>query len=817
VSAFPSAPAGSAMAALFDSLLAAGAQYAGATSGGGRFSCPTHDDEHPSLDVALGVKGPLFTCTPCTLNGRAEWLAELRSLGVQWSGKPCTEADIDWGPSAPATAKGSGSGKAGAGGGRLTAVYQYRTEDDKENYKVSRFEGEGGSKTFRISHWTGTGWASGLGGAERTPYGLERFERWARSGKGVVYLVEGEKATEALWAANKAATTFPGGAQGALPDDWAARFFSAFREVRIWPDADEAGVLRARQLADGLRSAGVAFSFWGVPASVGVQPKDDAYDLLERALAPRKLSAAHLDALAALHPLPTRASRASRTEPTPEKSHGTFGGKALYGAGSGGPPKSPPGAPGVSVNEPEEGAVGSQTNPYPVKLGVEPVQFVRAYVDAHLRDAEGRLLLRHHPTEEVFRLWSPDVVHYVDLVDGDIDRWLARDLVGSFEVGPDGQVTPIRLTTRLVTEFRKRLAAECYVGRDAVNSTDRMLSVAGGIQFANGWLDVASRALTPTTPERDVRWSVAVDWDRQNHGTPSWFAFLDSVGFTKSSEERLLLREWMGYLLSGSTEQQKLLCLFGPTRCGKGTILRVCEAMFGTGADATQIDTLTESFGLANFVGKSLITIGDARFGYKENSGDKRFIERILSITGGDTISVNRKHKDAVRERITGRLMVATNEIPHVLDNTTALNGRVLFLPFTKSFLDNEDRKLEDKLRAELPGIVHWALGGLDSLEERGYFLSTEKGREVSAEMLRNSAPVREFIEECCEFDDAGWVALQDLYDAYRAWASRTNAHPLTRVWLGRDVASAYPETSPKVRKVQGHVIRGRQGIRLRP
>ena len=49
------------------------------------------------------------------------------------------------------------------------------------------------------------------------------------------------------------------------------------------------------------------------------------------------------------------------------------------------------------------------------------------------------------------------------------------------------------------------------------------------------------------------------------------------------SESVELLQEYIGYILSGRTDMQKMLLLIGPTRSGKGTIARMLAQLIGRG------------------------------------------------------------------------------------------------------------------------------------------------------------------------------------------------------------------------------------------
>lgn len=125
------------------------------------------------------------------------------------------------------------------------------------------------------------------------------------SGDGPAWIVEGEKAADALSRLGVIATT-SGAADSAAGADWSPL---AGRRCIVWPDNDEAGLRYATDVAERLKALGCEVETLDA-TRLGVPAKGDAVDWL----------AAHRDATAAdLDGLPRAANRAGpvRTEPEP--------------------------------------------------------------------------------------------------------------------------------------------------------------------------------------------------------------------------------------------------------------------------------------------------------------------------------------------------------------------------------------------------------------------------------------------------------------------------------------------------------------------
>jgi putative DNA primase/helicase len=798
---YPSAPKGSAVQAWIDSLDALGIEYAGAISGGngGKWACPIHDDEHPSLDVTVGRNGkPIFRCTPCAeAFGQENFASALRDAGVSWTGKACEPAEVDWGPAAIVVKPSTKAGSKGAV--HLTATYSYNHADGTENFRVKRYDPDEGSearKHFVPKRFAlGEGWKTGLDGVERTPYLLDRFEGWAAA-KKVIYLVEGEKAADALLGAEKAVTTFHGGTAGKVEPDWVTRYgFDRFAEVRLWPDADEAGVERMVALAHDLHKADVRFRYFG---SVECQPKDDAYDVLERGHASRirPLTDADLDLLKAMHPKPKlREKPARETQVVVE----VAGAKALVGA-----------EPIKRVNDEKP-----KGKPFSTSIQQRSWDFTKEFIDRHFRTDEGLLTLRLHYDDRKFWLWEDH--HYVVLTDDQVKARVGDLLEGARESYTtkvkEEFVTEVRvipLKTSMIEEVVRCLGLQTITskrGRRALKPSE------GGIPFRNGWLDAESGVLEPLRPDRDVRWIVPAEYDEQAT-CPEWFAFLDSIGWTEGTEERRLIQQWVGHLISGATDIHKGMLLIGPKRAGKGTVLDVCSALLGDGAVGIQLDSFDKNFGMQNLIGKGLATIGDARFGLRTN---KAVVERLLSLTGFDTMQIDVKQKDPMSVRLPTRLMIATNESPKFIEASDALSTRFLILNFVTSFYRREDLRLKHRLMKELPGIARWALAGYRDLRAQGFFTETEKGLEMQEQMIHDAAPIRSFIEDECVLGASHHVVSQELFDRYRTWCEQANTYVMDRSTFFRDLNTAYPGKFENTkRRVNGKQVPHKIGLALK-
>jgi putative DNA primase/helicase len=311
------------------------------------------------------------------------------------------------------------------------------------------------------------------------------------------------------------------------------------------------------------------------------------------------------------------------------------------------------------------------------------------------------------------------------------------------------------------------------------------------ISCTNGLLDLSTRTVHDHTPALFNVVSVPFDYQADVPDPVAWLEFLASV-WPDDPDSIALLQEYIGYVLSGRTDMQKLLLLIGPTRSGKGTIARMLTELVSRGHVAgPTLASLGTNFGLSPLLGKPLAIISDARLG---STPTHTVVERLLSITGEDMLTVDRKFRDPWSGKLPTRFLVLSNELPRFKDSSGAIANRLLILQMTNSFLGREDRTLDDRLRAELPGILVWALAGLDRLIETGKFTVPGSSRDAANLMMDLASPVSAFVRERCVRGVDESVSADDLYAAWKLWAEDNGHHAGAKSTFGRDLRAVVPE-----------------------
>lgn len=306
------------------------------------------------------------------------------------------------------------------------------------------------------------------------------------------------------------------------------------------------------------------------------------------------------------------------------------------------------------------------------------------------------------------------------------------------------------------------------------------------------------------------------DYDPDPPKPEHWFAFLQTV-WRDDPESVVALRMFMGYTLTADTSQQKAMLMVGPTRSGKGTIARVWRELIGAdNVCGPTLSSLATNFGLWPLVDKPLAVVSDARLSGRADLAI--IVERILSITGEDAITIDRKNLQPITLRLPTRLVILTNELPRLADSSGALANRFIILRFRESFLGREDTGLTDRLILELPGILMWAIQGWRELQEHGRLFQPAAGREAVYELMDLASPVGAFVREWCEVKPDARIPQKKLFDAWGAWCrTQGRDHPGPINLFARNLRAAVAGIDWSRPRLDGEQVRYFEGIDLQP
>jgi putative DNA primase/helicase len=487
------------------------------------------------------------------------------------------------------------------------------------------------------------------------------------------------------------------------------------------------------------------------------------------------------------------------------------------------PPRAsaPPSMPAMPRFNPETGEVlADEPAPAPDENELliidpkDPLEVAAEYVNRRHRSDTGFITLQYWRSD--WYVWNGVHYHSVheDWIRSEVYQWLASTFQ-YVKMMPERT----RPNAKLVSEVYQALKAKRLISVDEpptwITRPDDSAQASDIIACWNGFLRISTRKLEKARPELFV--TAALDFDaKENPPKPvEWLRFLDQV-WPEDYETQNTLAEAIGYMLTDATDQQKAFMICGPKRSGKGTILRIIESLVGQNNKVSpSFSSLGGQFGLWPLIGKRVAMISDARLSHR--SDQAAISENILRITGEDSVSIDRKYKDAWNGKLPTKFLIATNELPSFSDASAALASRFIIFKTNQSFIGKEDFTLTERLRGELPGILMWALDGLERMRRRGRLQQPEAGAQLAQELEEMTSPIGQFIADECVIKDVAHITVKALYDAWRQWcADQGRDHPGSVQNFGKQLTASEPSVQKGFRRVNGKLLRVYEGIRTR-
>lgn len=324
--------------------------------------------------------------------------------------------------------------------------------------------------------------------------------------------------------------------------------------------------------------------------------------------------------------------------------------------------------------------------------------------------------------------------------------------------------------------------------------------------FNNGLLMIRNNGsdpveLVPHTPKYFTLTKLPYDYN-PDAKCPKWLKFLDEVMLGRE-DYILLLQQWLAYLIRPDLREQKFLLSSGPGANGKGVVSETYQTVVGKeNCSQVGLTRFSNPFALYSTLDKILNCTNESSHIIEDEA------ENILkSFVAGDMFTFERKFKDPVSAQPTAKVMISTNALPRFNDKTQGIWRRILLVPFDKVIPDNEqDKKLADKLKAELAGIFNWGLSGLQKLNESG-FVEPEDNKALLENYRRDADPTRAFLMEnyAAPATNGQYTGCAEIYSNYKQWCEDNGCRPLGERMFGKQVRRIFD-------KVERRKIGGRDG-----
>lgn len=292
-----------------------------------------------------------------------------------------------------------------------------------------------------------------------------------------------------------------------------------------------------------------------------------------------------------------------------------------------------------------------------------------------------------------------------------------------------------------------------------------------------------------------------------------WLQFLEET-FGGKAEMIRFVQQWFGYCLTGDTREHALVFGHGGGGNGKGVLLNVITGILRDYAVTAAMETFTaspferHSTELAMLRGARMVTASETEEG-------RAWAEsRIKQITGGDPITARFMRQDNFTFRPSFKLTIVGNHQPVLRNVDDAARRRFNLVPFLLK-PDEVDDRLEEKLRAEWPGILRWMIAGCLDWQANG-LIRPESVIAATEDYFAEQDLIGQWIEEECDAERGNTyktATIAELYTSWRGFAVIAGEDPGTKKKLSGVLVKRGFEKCTFGHKKD----RGFSGIRLKP
>ena len=374
-------------------------------------------------------------------------------------------------------------------------------------------------------------------------------------------------------------------------------------------------------------------------------------------------------------------------------------------------------------------------------------------------------------------------------------RWRRDDLLQVTELAKE--------TARLIADEAQHLdqddarAARSKFSAQSLGkgSLDRMLELAKSLlaveddqldadpwlfNAENGTIDLRTGRREKHDP-RDLLTKIAPVRANRRAKCPLFKKFLKRITGDDAAL-RVFIQKAVGLSLTGDTTEQVLFFVYGKSgNNGKSTLVNLIRDMLGDYGCHTPTETLlTKQYDnnipvdLARLAGARMVTAVEANFNRHLDEA------KIKAMTGGEPIVARFMRQNLFSFIPEYKLWLVANDRPRVRGTADAFWRRVRVIPLDVTIPSGErDLDLPNKLRAEWPGILAWAIRGCRKWQRERLGQPTAV-RTATRGWRKEMDHLKKFIAEELIIAPGYKISASQLFDRYTKWCSSHGEEALT-------------------------------------
>jgi putative DNA primase/helicase len=260
----------------------------------------------------------------------------------------------------------------------------------------------------------------------------------------------------------------------------------------------------------------------------------------------------------------------------------------------------------------------------------------------------------------------------------------------------------------------------------------------------------------------------------------NWEKFMDKYTCGDKELAAYHQRRW-GYILTGSAAEEVLFIMCGGGANGKTTdreTLRTLLGNYAITADASLMMERKQGSGptpeIARLHGKRLVVVSESEENQKLNE------QRIKYLTSNESITGRGMYKDFFDFMPTHKTVLTTNHRPIIYGTDEGIWRRIHYIE--SKMVINKNDKVKDfrekYLYPELPGILNWALKGLQEYLRIG-LVPPVSVMAAGAQYRNDMDAIGHFLEQETVKGENASEKMHAVYDRYKSWCHREGILPL--------------------------------------
>ena len=311
--------------------------------------------------------------------------------------------------------------------------------------------------------------------------------------------------------------------------------------------------------------------------------------------------------------------------------------------------------------------------------------------------------------------------------------------------------------------FLENLAKEEYSSFDA---NPLLLNVQ------NGTLNLDSGELQPHNRQNLLTKICSASYE-ETPASPLWEETVKTI--LPDPAVRRWVQKFMGYCLTGSTEEEKFLIAYGPGGCGKGTFFETIATVMGDFKAVVPIDTLLAGTFYTNGEGPTpeLAKLAGKRYVLSSECNKCRRLDeaKIKLLTGGDTISARRLNANSFEFHPAFKLILQTNHLPNISDSLdNGIRRRLVIIPFNAK-IGTRNLKLKQKLLAKenLSACLAWCVEGAKLWKQEGLDDLPDAAINAASQFYEENDLLQQWLDERTE-PSLGYLQHTKALDDFNSW-----------------------------------------------